>query len=168
MKQTSFERFAGVCAILAGIIGILYAFAFIVLVVQGRAPGLGVLLSSFFLMLAGLLSSAALVAVFNRAYEVELAPAIWGMLLSFTGVLGSAIHGGYDLANVIHPPAPNLPGLADLPSQVDPRGLLTFGVTGIGLFVLAGLIRRSALARAQCVDGRWGRLRSLFGGERCV
>ncbi len=55
--------------------------------------------------------------------------------------LGSAIHGGYDLANAINPPAaPN----ADLPNPIDPRGLLTFGVSGIGLFVIAWLIGRTA------------------------
>ena len=143
MKSASFERFAGFAAILTGIVGILYSFSFVVLVVGGKAPELGVLLSSLFLMLGGLLSSAALVAVFNRVCETDPAPAIWGMLLALIGALGSVIHGGYDLANAIHPPASNVPGLADLPSQMDPRGLLTFGIAGIGLFVLAGLIRRS-------------------------
>jgi hypothetical protein len=53
-----------------------------------------------------------------------------------------AIHGGYDLANAINPPASaNL----DLPSQIDPRGLLTFGVMGIALFVIAWLIGRSVV-----------------------
>jgi hypothetical protein len=143
MKPASFQRFAGLAAILAGIVGILYSFAFIVLVVAGTAPGLGVLLSSLFLMLGGLLSSAALVAVFNRVCETDPAPAIWGVLLALIGALGSTIHGGYDLANAIHPPASNVPSLADLPSQIDPRGLLTFGIAGIGLFVLASLIARS-------------------------
>jgi hypothetical protein len=32
---------------------------------------------------------------------------------------------------------------ADLPSSVDPRGLATFGLAGIGLFILAWLIVRS-------------------------
>jgi hypothetical protein len=50
------------------------------------------------------------------------------------------IHGGYDLANAINPPAsPNL----DLPSQIDPRGMLTFGVAGIGLLVFAWLMSRT-------------------------
>jgi hypothetical protein len=46
--------------------------------------------------------------------------------------LGAAIHGGYDLANLINLPA-SAAALPDLPSQVDPRGLLTFGVMGLGL-----------------------------------
>jgi hypothetical protein len=110
---------------------------------MGRAPELGVLLSSLFLMLGGLLSSAALVAVFNLVCETNPAPAIWGVLLAILGTLGSVIHGGYDLANAIHPPESNIPSLANLPSQIDPRGLLTFGVAGIGLFVLSWLIRQN-------------------------
>ena len=142
-RPLTFKRVAGYAAILAGVVGILYSFSFVVLVVGGKAPALGVLLSSLFLMLGGLLSSAALVAIFNLVCETNPAPAIWGMLLALIGALGSVIHGGYDLANAIHPPASNVPSLADLPSQIDPRGLLTFGVAGLGLFVLASLIARS-------------------------
>ena len=36
----------------------------------------------------------------------------------------------------------NVPNLANLPSQVDPRGFLTFGVAGISLIVFAVLIKR--------------------------
>ena len=143
MKSESFERVAGISAILAGVVGILYSFSFVILVVMGRAPELGVLLSSLFLMLGGLASSAAIVAVFNLVCETNPAPAIWGVLLAILGALGSVIHGGYDLANAIHPPESNIPSLANLPSQIDPRGLLTFGVAGIGLFVLSWLIRQN-------------------------
>jgi hypothetical protein len=143
MKSTTFERFAGYSAILAGLVGLLYSFAFIVLLVGGKAPELGALLSAVFLMLGGLFSSAALVAVFNRICEISPAATIWGVLLSLFGALGAVVHGGYDLANLIQPPAAAAAGLAGLPSQVDPRGLLTFGIAGVGLLVLAGLIRRS-------------------------
>lgn len=140
IRPMSFEQFTGLAAILAGVVGILYSFSFVVLVVGGKAPELGALLSSLFLMLGGLFSSATLVAVFNRVYETNPIPAIWGAVLSLIGVLGSTVHGGYDLANAIHPPASGLPNLADLPSQIDPRGLLTFAVAGLGLFVLSWLI----------------------------
>ena len=59
------------------------------------------------------------------------------MLLELAGALGTTIHGGYDLANAINPPAGAPLGL---PSQIDPRGLLTFGVAAIALFVVAWLI----------------------------
>lgn len=55
------------------------------------------------------------------------------------GALGSAIHGGYDLANAINPPASLL---TDLPNSIDPKGLLTFGVSGIGFFVISWLFRQ--------------------------
>jgi len=130
-RSAPFERFAGICAIFSGISGFLYAVAFIVL--QND------LLSGLFLMLTGLLSTAALVAVYERLRETDAAFALFGLLLGLAGALGSAVHGGYDLANAINPP-PFVPDL--LPNPVDPRGLLTFGVAGAALFVVAMLITR--------------------------
>src|SRR4051794_24863875 len=124
-RGASFERFAGVCAILAGVSGFLYAVAFIVL--QND------LLSGLFLMLTGLLSTAALVAVYERLRETDAAFALFGLLLGLAGALGSAVHGGYDLTNTINPP----PSGPDLPSPIDPRGRLTFWWSGIALFVVA-------------------------------
>jgi hypothetical protein len=131
LRSTSFEKFAGVCAILTGATGFLYAVAFVVLQ--------DALLSGLFLMLGGLLSTAALAAVYDRLRKTDAAFALWALLLGISGALGSAVHGGYDLANSINPP-PSLS--ADLPNQVDPRGLLTFGIAGIALFVVAWLILR--------------------------
>lgn len=129
-RSAPFEQFAGTCAVLAGIAGFLYAAAFIVL--QND------LLSGLFLMLTGLFSTAALVAVYERLRETDASFALFGLLLGVAGVLGSAVHGGYDLANTINSP----PSVPDLPSPIDPRGLLTFGVAGIALFVVAWLITR--------------------------
>jgi hypothetical protein len=138
-KQTTsgYEKFAGLCAILVGVGGFLYAVAFIVLVVEGEAPELGVLLSSLFLMLIGLLSTAVLVAVYDRLRETDAAFALLALLLGVGGGLGAAIHGGYDLAISVNPPASSL---SDLPSQIDPRGLLTFTVSGISLGIVSCLI----------------------------
>ena len=126
--KTSFEKFAGWTAILAGISGFLYSISFIVL--QNN------LLSALFLMLGGLFSASALAALYQRL-EAERGFALLGLLLTVSAALGSAIHGGYDLANALHPPA-SLP--TDLPNPIDPRGLLTFGVAGIGLFILSRLM----------------------------
>jgi hypothetical protein len=62
------------------------------------------------------------------------------MLLAVVAAVGSAIHGGYDLANAIHASGEAAAGLANLPSQIDARGLLTFGVAGVGPLALAALI----------------------------
>ena len=131
MQSVSFERFAGMSAILAGIAALLYSIAFVVLH--------NYLLSPLFLMLSALLSTAALVAVYHRVRETDAAFALWALLLSFIGALGAAIHGGYDLANAINHAVIN----TTLPSEIDPRGLLTFGVSGLGVLGIAWLIGRS-------------------------
>lgn len=133
---TAYERFAGVCAILAGVAGFMYSVGFIIL----RND----LVYGLFQMLGGLLATAALVAVYNRVRQVDAGFALWAIVLGLVGALGSAIHGSYDLANAINPPSSNVAALADLPSQIDPRGLLTFGVAGLSLIVLSWLIIRSA------------------------
>lgn len=131
--KTSFERFAGWGAVLAGLSGFLYSISFIVLQSE--------LLSALFLMLGGLFSTAALTALYQRLLGTENGFALLGLLLSLSAVLGAAIHGGYDLANALHPPAaPN----TDLPNAVDPRGLLTFGVSGLGIFLLSWLMTQDA------------------------
>jgi hypothetical protein len=131
--NTSFEKFAGWSAILAGLSGFLYSISFIVL--QNN------MLSALFLMLGGLFSTAALTALYQRVRETESGFALLGLLLSVSAALGSAIHGGYDLANALHPPAsPN----SELPNAIDPRGLLTFGVAGLGLFILSWLATQEA------------------------
>ena len=136
MKPTTFERLAGVSAILAGAVGLLYSVSFVIL-----RNGL---LSALFLLLGGLLSLVALVALFNRLSEVDPGVAILGLILGSAGALGAAVHGSYDLANAINPPSANALALADLPSQIDPRGFLTFGAAGLALFVAAYLIGHDA------------------------
>ena len=117
--QTSvaYEHFAGLCAIGTGLAGFLYSVAFVIL----RSD----LLSALFLLLSGLLGSATAVAIYGRLKETDAAFALWALLLGVGGAMGSAIHAGYDL-----------------PSQIDPRGLLTFGVAGLALWVVAWLILR--------------------------
>jgi hypothetical protein len=130
--KTSFEKFAGWGAILAGLSGFLYSISFIVLQSD--------LLSALFLMLGGLFSTSALTALYQRLRGTESGFALLGLLLSLSAVLGTAIHGGYDLANAIHPPNSSTVGL----NAVDPRGLLTFGVSGLGLFLLSWLLTQDA------------------------
>ena len=130
--KTSFEKFAGWMAILAGISGFLYSVAFVVL--QSN------LLSALFLLLGGLFSAAALTALYQRLRGTESGFALLGLLLTLSAALGSAIHGGYDLSNALHPPASLSP---DLPNPIDPRGLLTFGIAGLGLFLLSRLMTQN-------------------------
>jgi hypothetical protein len=135
-NSSAFERFAGVCALLTGIGGLAYAIAFLVFK--------SALLSDLFLMLSGFFSTAVLVAIYNRVRETDAVFALWGLLLGIAGALGSVVHGGYDLSNVINPVSVvSQAAAAGAPSAIDPRGVLTFAAGGIGLFVLAWLIGRS-------------------------
>ena len=94
--KSSFERFAGWMAVLAGISGFLYSIAFIVL--QNN------LLSALFLTLGGLFSTAALTGLYQRVSGTESGFALLGLLASASSAaLGSSIHGGYDLAKHASP-----------------------------------------------------------------
>jgi hypothetical protein len=136
---TSSDRFGGWCAVLAAIGGLLYAIAFVV--ISRSDPALGGLLSALFLMLNGLLTSSVLATLYERLRAVHPTAALRALLLGSAGALGATIHGGYDLANAINPPAS---ANADLPNAIDPRGLLTFGMAGLSLWVIAWLMRRDA------------------------
>ncbi len=132
-QTSSFEQFASLSAILAGIIGLLYSISFVILKND--------ILIALFLMLGGVFSTAVLVAVYNRLKETDAAFALWALFLNIAGAFGAIIHGGYDLANAINPTTTNV-ALANLPSPIDPRGLLTFGMAGLGVFVISWLMRR--------------------------
>ncbi|MBV9544352.1 MAG: hypothetical protein JOY61_08230 [Chloroflexi bacterium] len=131
LSSHSYDGFASATAMLTGATGFLYSLAFVVL----RSD----LLSAVFLVLTGLFGTATMVGIYARLKQTDETFAMLGLLLGVAGAMGAAIHGGYDLANALHPPATvNL----DLPSQIDPRGMLTFGVAGLALWVIAWLMLR--------------------------
>src|SRR3954454_16813529 len=123
-ESASNERFAGWCAMGAAVTGLIYSLAFVVL----KEPWLYGLAQ----LVGGLLTTAVLVAVYSRLRAIDQNFALWGLLLGLAGALGSAIHGGFDLANALNPPKADVLGDANVPFLVDPRGLLTFGVASIG------------------------------------
>lgn len=139
----TFEPLAGLAAILAGIGGLIYSVAFLGGVVLGANPTLGMLVASVALMVGGVLSLLVLVAIYRRLLPASPGVALLGLTLALMGALGSVLHGGFDLANVVNPPAADILTEAGLPSPVDPRGLLTFGMSGLGLVVLAAQARRT-------------------------
>jgi len=129
MWSRTFERFAGLAAIGAGAASLAYAVAFLFV----RTP-VG---ASVALLLIGLFGSAAIVAVYGRVRAVDGGFALWALVLGIVGSLGAIVHGGYDLANAVtRVPTPNLP------NAFNPRGLVTFGIAGIGTFVVSWLIIR--------------------------
>jgi hypothetical protein len=132
------DRFAGVCAMLAGITGFLYSLSFVLLKNN--------LLIDLCLMVGALFVIPALTGLYSRVKEVEGTVALLAWILGIVGALGALIHGGYDLANVINPPAAGST-IASLPSAIDPRGLLTFGMAGLGYAGFAWVIGRSGMPR---------------------
>jgi hypothetical protein len=142
--SASYQRLAGTAALLAGAGGLVYSTAFIGGVVLGAAPELGLAVASTALLIGGALTLVVLVAIHAIVHGEAPELATLGLVLAATGAVGASIHGGYDLANVLHPPVSDVLAVNELPNPVDPRGLLTFGFAGVGLIVLAGLLRRSA------------------------
>ncbi|HKP51602.1 MAG TPA: hypothetical protein VJ183_03015 [Chloroflexia bacterium] len=143
--RSTIEPFAGASAIGAGVLTLLYSLGFVVLQRVDGMEEFGILLYSLCQLLGGLVTTAVMVGLYYRLRDVDEAFSLWALLLGVGGALGSAIHGGYDLANAINAPTSDPLGAANLPNQVDPRGLITFGVTAISLFVFSWLITRSQI-----------------------
>ena len=137
-RVPAFQRFAGLCALLAAPVGIGYSAAFIVYL-HNASRG-AAYADDLLLLTGGLLSTAVFTALFERLRATDEALALWGYVLALAGAFGSMLHAGYDLANLVKPPA----SLAsDVPSATDPRGLGTFALTGLALSVTGCLILRS-------------------------
>ncbi len=131
------QRLAGACAVIAGVLGFLYSASFVV-VAAGAAPQLGLGPSWALLLFGSLVGSFALAVVYMRVRDVEPTVALWSLVLGASGAIGAAVHGAYELALSLNPPA----AVPVIPSQVDPRGFLTFGTTALALFGISWLMRR--------------------------
>jgi hypothetical protein len=133
MDNKRFEWLAGSFAVLAGLFGFVYSISFVIL----RSDRL----SALFLLLSGLAALVVMTALYRALREADASVALLAFALSAGAAAGSLIHGGYDLSNSLHPPASlNM----DLPNPVDPRGLLTFGVAGLGILLFSWMMARKA------------------------
>ncbi len=139
MSKKVFESYVGYYALLTALTSFLYAVSFIV--ISRSNPVLGGKLSALFLLLTGFFTAGTMVGIFNKLQELNFGYALWAMILGLIGAVGMMMHGGYDLANAINPPMKYLPALADFPSQVDPRGLMSFGIAGVALFKISWLMK---------------------------
>lgn len=130
-----FKAFASACAFAVGIGGFAYSAAFVAVLRGSGEPAAAA--SAVFLLLGGLLATPVLVAVYLLVRPVSPGLALWALAIGSAGAIGSAIHGGFDLANVINEPSGAAGGF---PNPVDPRGLLTFGFAAVGTGAVAWLI----------------------------
>jgi hypothetical protein len=148
-SSTSYERFAGGCAFAAAAAGLAYSVAFVLVLrdVGGRAVET---LTALLLLAGGLLSVAVILGLYGRLRTVDPGHALLAAVLGAAGGLGAAIHGAFDLANAVNDPGRTL----GLPNPVDPRGFLTFGLTGLAVLAVARLVFMGApLARRVGVVG---------------
>ncbi len=139
MQSRMFERFGGVCAVLAGLAGFGYSTAFYLparrLAWRGvcrrrAAPGGRAALDR------------GVRGRYGRLRTIDEGFALLGLLLAFAGAFGSMTHGAYDLANLVKPPASLA---ADVPSSTDPRGLGTFALVGLAVAIASLLIVRGGV-----------------------
>ena len=127
-----FRKDSYISAYLAGLAWLAYAYYFVIARDQ--------LLSALFLTLGGLFAVKVFIALYRMLKEVDPGFALTIVVLGVAGALGTMIHGGYDLANAINPPGGLNPSL---PSQVDPRGLLAFGITGLAVLKASWIMGKS-------------------------
>lgn len=127
-----FKKDSYISAYLAGISWLLYAYFFVI--------ARDVFWYSLFLTLGGLFAVKVFMALYEKLKSVDSGFAKTCMVLGVAGALGTMVHGGFDLANAINPPTgANL----TLPSQVDPRGLLAFGLTGLAVLKASYLMSKA-------------------------
>ena len=141
LARLPFERLAGLAAVAVGIGGLAYSIAFLILLYRG-APRAADVLTNVFLLVGGILASGVFVAIYERFRPADPGFALWAFLLGGLSALGSAAHGGYDLANIVRKPK-TLD--ADLPNATDPRGFATFGLTALAIALVSVLVVRVGL-----------------------
>ena len=134
--QIEYRHTAYPSAWLAGASGFLYSVSFVI--IARNNPSLGTGLSGFFLLIGGVLGASALLGLYERLKPSNGTYALWALVFGLAGALAATLHGGYDLAVGIHPPNQ----VINFPSPVDPRGLGTFGLTGISLLAFSFLMQR--------------------------
>jgi hypothetical protein len=137
--SSQFQKFSGICSVLAGVAGLLYLVFFLVF----KNPA--AFLPAIALLVVGVLSSVVLVALYFVVRRVDEGFSLWGMLLGIIGAIGAAIHAAFDLTNNLHPPSTSF----DFASPIDPRGFLTFAITGLAIILLSWLIVRSSTLSRQ-------------------
>ena len=123
---------------LAGVAGLAYSVFFVWSTRGGGNLVAG--LAAFFLLTGGVLGASALLGLYERISAAGGGYALWALVFGIAASLAATLHGGYDLANAINPPDQT----TTLPSPVDPRGLGTFGLSGISVLAFSFLILRDA------------------------
>ncbi len=134
----TFRRFAGGAAGLAAGVSVTYTVTFALYVRESYHWAHWA--SAIAFMASGLVVAPVMIALHARLRTDEPEFATLALAAGLVGAFGSSIHGAFDVAALAKP----LSGrFATLPSQIDPRGFLTFAVTGIALGMFGWLAHRT-------------------------
>jgi hypothetical protein len=133
----TFERFAATTAVLSAAASLVFTVAFAVVVQEGERWAQWVSWTT--LLLGGLVALPVVVALQARLGRAEPEFALVGLVLGVAGAIGAAVHGAYELSALANPP--DAPGTGI--SAIDPRGVMTFAVTGLALGLFGWLIMRT-------------------------
>jgi hypothetical protein len=87
----------------------------------------------------------AWVGIAERLRQRDAGFGLCALAFGVIAAAGSAVHGAYDLANFVKPPASLA---ADVPNAIDPRGMMTFGVAGVAILLASfAIVRTGAFPR---------------------
>ena len=136
----NFQRFGSTSAILTGLLSLAYAVFFLFL---SRASEYIGLLGSWVIWGDRIFAAAAYVALYQRFKEREAGFALYALLLSTMSAFAMLQHGAFEAIDIFRRGAVDT--ALGAPSQVDPAGLATFGVIGVGAFLWGWLILRTNL-----------------------
>ena len=130
----TFQRFSGWCAVLAGAASVIFTIAFSVVVEEAERAAVWVSFTT--LTVAGLVTVPVMTALYLRLRDREPEFAFIGLVLGLARTIGASVHGAYEIGVLSKPGKPDLRAL---PNFADPRGFLTFAVTGVALLLFGWL-----------------------------
>jgi hypothetical protein len=134
-------RTAGRAATLVAAGGFMYSVAFIT--TQATDARAARFFAALLLLVVGLGAVAVMVSLYVWLRAADEGVALIALVFGAAGAIGSAIHGGFDLANVVNAPEiEGFRGVVRFPNAVDPRGLMTFGAAAITVALWSWLILR--------------------------
>lgn len=129
-----FERFAGACAVLVGVGGLVYGLLFGAIVLGAGRP---VRITWLALGLLGaLLATPVGVALYYRLRETDRGFALLALLLGLAGALGQFENSAFGFGSAL------TPEIGSEGAASDPFGAFRFGFAGVALFIVGWLILR--------------------------
>lgn len=140
----SFSRFGSVSAIMVGVLSILYAIFF--LFISRVSDYAGILGSWIILGGTAFFALAAYVVLYQRLKPHAEGYSLYTVLLTAMAAFAMLQHGAFEAIEIFRRGA--VDNALGAPSQVDPAGLASFGIVGVGALLWGWLIvRTNALPR---------------------